>query len=191
MKIESKVIFGTEAVNHYEETGKVPSVKWLKQHGGVVTKQKFNSKAEYDAYIQGIADGEDWNAREIVRPTITETPDCSNCQNWRSYFSGKDSKTYCPNCGKQIISLTEGNHQTIEFNKKQYPVRTINLPGHYLDGSLVGTETLNIQLMNNDRSNYVSKEAEQIDNTIIFYVKDEILGNYSDEELAFYIDENM
>lgn len=191
MKIESTVIFGTEAVNHYEETGKVPSVKWLKQHGGVVTKQKFNSKAEYDAYQQGIADGEDWNAREIVRPTITETPDCSNCQDWRSYFNGKYSKTYCPNCGKQIISLTEGDYETVEFNKKQYPVRTINFPGHYLDGSLVGTEALNILLMHDDHRMYVSEEAEQVDITIVFYVMEEILGNFSDAELAFYIDANM
>lgn len=191
MKIESKVIFGTEAVKRYEETGKIPSDKWIKQNGGNVTGQTFNSKAEYDAYLQGIADGEDWNALEVLKPIITETPDCMYCKDWRSYFIDRQSKAYCPDCCKQIISMTEGEYETVEFNNNRFTVRTINFPGHSLDGLKVGTDALISQLMNEDRSNYVSKEAEHLDNTIIFYVMEEILGNYSDEELAFYIDENM
>lgn len=80
--------------------------------------------------------------------------------------------------------------ETIQFNNKQYPVRTIDFPGHGLDGLKFATDALISQLMNENRSEYISKEAEQIDDTIVFYVPEEIFANLSDKELVFYMDEN-
>ena len=39
--IKVTVICGGSAVRRYDETGKIPSGKWLNDHGGVVNVKKF------------------------------------------------------------------------------------------------------------------------------------------------------
>lgn len=48
--IKATVIFGEDAVRRYEDTGKLPSAKWLNNYGGLVDEIKFNTKAEFNAY---------------------------------------------------------------------------------------------------------------------------------------------
>lgn len=188
MKIQATVTFGIEAVGRYEETREAPSAKWLSQNSGTVSKRIFNTQGEYDAYCLGISDGEDWHSHAVLTPEYSETPNCSYCEDWRRYFSSQESKTFCPDCGKQIKCLTEGEYETIEFEGVLYPVRTIDFLGHSMDGLKVSTQALNEKLMAEGGS-HISAEAEQIDNGIVFYVLEEIFENFSDKELAFHIQE--
>lgn len=58
---------------------------------------------------------------------------------------------------------------TISFNKKEYPVRAIDMPNY---GSvLISTEALNASLMNEDGS-YKNKEANYVDEQIFFFVEE-------------------
>lgn len=103
-KIEVTAILGT-ASGRFQDTGKVPSGRWISKHGGEVHKKYFNSEGELNAYREGLSDMcgyEDWT----VIPQIiaqTERPDCSFCEHWRSFFSDKEKSVYCPDCGKKIM----------------------------------------------------------------------------------------
>ncbi len=57
---------------------------------------------------------------------------------------------------------------TIEFQKKQYRIREINLPK--LGEVLISTTTLNEVLLEN--GNYVSNEAARIDEQIFYFVNE-------------------
>lgn len=70
MKIESTVVFGTLAVQHYKETGDTSVIE--NSCDGIVCKRIFASEAEYEAYCLGINDNTDWYAHEIIEPVITK-----------------------------------------------------------------------------------------------------------------------
>ncbi|MCD8251910.1 MAG: hypothetical protein LUD40_07940 [Phocaeicola dorei] len=101
--ITATVIFGEDAVNRYEETNKVPSTRWLNKNGGVVDEIEFKTKAEFDAYSKALNDADSWHGSMIL-PPIEIQEDCPHCNKWRSFFSGKDTPTYCPDCGQKILN---------------------------------------------------------------------------------------
>lgn len=113
--IKETVIFGKSAVREFEESDEIPSDKWLEDHGGVIDEKEFNTLAEYKAYAKGLDDAQDWEETVLFDPEFTEDTiaDCKHCQQWRAYFSDRESKTYCPDCGKLIIHITE---DTLEEN---------------------------------------------------------------------------
>lgn len=50
------IIFGGDAIRYYNETGQIPSAEWLMDNGGAVQNIEFPTKAEYNAYVQGVSD---------------------------------------------------------------------------------------------------------------------------------------
>ena len=74
----------------------------------------------------------------------------------------------------------------VDFDSKEYPARRIflNIEG-YVDPLLISVESLNEALMTEDGS-YVSDKAQEIDETIFFYVPDDKI-QLNDEELVQYV----
>ena len=101
--ITATVIFGEDAVERYQETGKVPSTRWLNEHGGIVDKVQFETKAEYQAYARALNEVDGWYSSDITSAQGTQD-DCPHCKEWRSFFSDKDTPTYCPDCGQRILN---------------------------------------------------------------------------------------
>lgn len=101
--IKATVIFGEDAVRRYEDTGKLPSAKWLNNYGGLVDEIKFNTKTEFNAYSKALEDADGWNYSTILPPEEIQE-DCPHCKEWRTFFSGNKSTTYCPDCGQKILN---------------------------------------------------------------------------------------
>ncbi|KAA6302805.1 MAG: hypothetical protein EZS26_000975 [Candidatus Ordinivivax streblomastigis] len=76
------------------------------------------------------------------------------------------------------------NENTVELNGKIFPIRILNVAG--IDGAIIGTEALNNSIMTPDGSSYTSKEAELVDNQILFYASEEEF-KLTDEDLTILI----
>ncbi len=72
----------------------------------------------------------------------------------------------------------------IEFNGNHYPARHITLDG--IGETTVSVEELNEVIMDDERGDYVSDFAKQLDESICYYVPAEKM-EYSDEDLAEYV----
>lgn len=105
--IKATVICGGSAVREYDEYGKIPTDKWLEDHGGVVDDKQFNTPGEYDAYSKGLADAADWDETILVNKTFARdddaSTDCKHCKEWRAIFCDREHDVYCPDCGKLIF----------------------------------------------------------------------------------------
>lgn len=114
--VKATVILGGDAVRRYNETGKIPSSKWLNGHGGVVDIKKFKTQSEYEAYSMGLADANGWEDTALINKEFTrknDTPtDCRFCQTWRGIFNDREHDVYCPDCGKLIIHQWEQDLKT-------------------------------------------------------------------------------
>lgn len=71
--ITATLILGGDAVRQYNATGQLPSAEWLMDNGGVVKDIEFPTKAEYDAYIQGVSDAHLWDDYHVIPKTIEES----------------------------------------------------------------------------------------------------------------------
>lgn len=109
--IKATVICGGSAVKRYDETGKVPSGKWLDNHGGIVNTKTFKTQGEYYAYSMGLADADGWEDTMLINKEFTtkndKSTDCTYCKEWRAIFSDRERDVYCPDCGKLIIHQEE------------------------------------------------------------------------------------
>lgn len=89
--IKATVICGGSAVREYDEYGKIPTDKWLEDHGSVVDDKQFNTPGEYDAYSKGLADAADWDETILVNKTFARdddaSTDCKHCKEWRLSFA--------------------------------------------------------------------------------------------------------
>lgn len=65
--IKITMIFGEDAVRKYDESKELPSEEWLLDNGGVVDGKEFKTEAEYNAYIDGLNDGDGWTDYQIIR----------------------------------------------------------------------------------------------------------------------------
>lgn len=182
--INTIAIFGQAACNHFDETDKVPSKNWLIKNEGDIKKLQFRTKAEYDAYCQGVENSQDWYDARILEPEYSKTPDCKECNHWRSFFSKKKATVYCPDCGKMLYDKIPTD--TIKFNGRDYPIREICL-GDDIGKVIVSVESLNDALMND--GDYVSEEARQEDEKIYTCVGREEL-RLPEEDLIIFIHEN-
>lgn len=70
--IKATIILGEGAVNHYNETGTLPTDQWLMDNGGVVDEKEFQTKGEYDAYVQALSDASGWGDYQVIRPSEPE-----------------------------------------------------------------------------------------------------------------------
>lgn len=61
LKFSATVIFGSEAVDHYEETGDNALEQFVEQHGGEIKTVEFDTEAELNAYKQAIFDCDGWH----------------------------------------------------------------------------------------------------------------------------------
>lgn len=75
----------------------------------------------------------------------------------------------------------------IKYNGKEYPSRTIEVPG--FGERTISVESLEDALLDAD-SLYVSDEAQVIDEKIFFYVPDDVIDD-DDESLAWLIKEAL
>jgi hypothetical protein len=57
---EITVLFGSDVINEYSETGKMPSEEWLAENGGVINTVTFDSQEELNAYAEGIHNADGW-----------------------------------------------------------------------------------------------------------------------------------
>jgi len=101
--IKATTIFGETAVERYQETGKIPSKRWLNKNGGAISEVEFKTKVEYDAYVQALDDVDGWYSSDIT-PAQEIQEDCPFCKQWRTFFSDKQTVTYCPDCGQKILN---------------------------------------------------------------------------------------
>lgn len=65
--IKATIIFGGDAIRYYNETGQIPSAEWLMDNGGAVQDIEFSTKAEYNAYVQGVSDAHMWDDYHITK----------------------------------------------------------------------------------------------------------------------------
>lgn len=78
--IKATIIFGGDATRYYNETGQLPSSEWLIDNGGVVKNIEFSTKAEYDAYVQGVSDAQLWDDYHVIPKA--NTPDSLHVQSY-------------------------------------------------------------------------------------------------------------
>lgn len=71
--VKATIILGEDAVKHYNETGTPPSDEWLMDNGGVVDEKEFQTKAEYDAYVQALSDASGWGDYQVIGPPDVRT----------------------------------------------------------------------------------------------------------------------
>ena len=57
---EITVLFGSDVICEYKDTGEFPSEAWLEENGGVINTKSFKTKEELDAYIEGLNDSDGW-----------------------------------------------------------------------------------------------------------------------------------
>jgi hypothetical protein len=57
---EITVLFGSDVIYEYNDTGEIPSKKWLDENGGVIDTITFDSQKELDAYVKGLNDADGW-----------------------------------------------------------------------------------------------------------------------------------
>lgn len=76
---------------------------------------------------------------------------------------------------------------TIEFNGKQFTTRTIDTPTYGL--VTIGTTNLNDLLLDEDGS-YVSEQAKEIDEGIMYFVSESEL-NFPEETLLEIVENNI
>jgi hypothetical protein len=57
---EVTILFGSEVVCEYSDTGEIPSEDWINEHGGVVDTLTFKSKEYMDAYLEGLNAADGW-----------------------------------------------------------------------------------------------------------------------------------
>lgn len=63
---KATIIFGEEAVNFYKTTGQLPTQEWLMDNGGIVKDIEFRTRAEYNAYLQGLSDRSGWSEYHVI-----------------------------------------------------------------------------------------------------------------------------
>lgn len=179
--IKAKIIFGSQAVNQYEEEGLLKNENNIDGH---VDEVEFRTREELDAYNKGLEDADGWEKTLSLDATYTNTPDCDKCPEWREYFEHKGDNMHCPFCRKL---LSEPKFETITFNGHDFNVRILDNAGD-LSSYKISTENLNDMLL--DDGEYVSEEARYLDESIMFYVPlDKI--TLSDIQLALYIKCNI
>lgn len=71
--ITATIILGEDAIKYYDETGTLPSDQWLMDNGGVVDEKEFQTKAEYDAYVQALSDASGWGDYQVIGPSEQES----------------------------------------------------------------------------------------------------------------------
>ncbi|MDR1715397.1 MAG: hypothetical protein LBS20_06095 [Prevotella sp.] len=180
--IKSTIIFGSQAVNEYEDTGVILTGDDIDGYAGTV---EFRTQTEMDAYFKGLNDAGGWENVISLDPVYTQTPGCSQCNDWRGFFSDKEGCVYCPGCGKL---LDEPLYETVELDGHEFNIRVLDVKGP-LHGKIIGTENLNDRLLD-EEDGYTSENARQLDEMIFFYVPVDKI-TLPDNQLAEYINQNM
>lgn len=87
--IKRTIIFGSEAVSEFQNTGVVPSGEWLNEHDGHIEEISFKSIEGYNAYMKALADYDGWNKYDCVedKPVIKPTLQFRTLDNpeWRNF----------------------------------------------------------------------------------------------------------
>jgi hypothetical protein len=58
--LELTILFGSDVIREYSETGEFPSEEWLNENGGVIDTKTFESKEQMNAYLAGLNDADGW-----------------------------------------------------------------------------------------------------------------------------------
>lgn len=124
---KATVIFGEEAVNFYKTTGQLPSQEWLMDNGGIVTDVEFRTRAEYNAYLQGLSDRSGWSDYHVI-PHV-DTPQEPETHLWlRVGVTVKGSKV-------DIEKVLQGDEDTL---CRLLETRSFDINGEtYISGTVV------------------------------------------------------
>lgn len=87
--IKATVIFGQDAIDKYDITGKVPTDKWINKNGGAVNEVELKTKAEYNSYAQALNDVDGWYESMILRPEVIRNENCPHCIYRRSFLQAE------------------------------------------------------------------------------------------------------
>lgn len=180
--VKATIIFGSGAVNEYEETGNIPTNKNIDGYADTV---EFNTQAEMNAYLKGLGDADGWGKVLSLDPVFVQTSDCVHCRHWRDFLKDEEGAVYCPDCGK---FPDEPLYETVELDGHEFNIRVLNVKGP-LNGKIISTENLNDRLFDEGGS-YTSEDARRLDEMIFFYVP-ACKITFPDDELAGYIKQNM
>lgn len=69
---EVTILFGSEVVCEYSDTGEIPSEDWINEHGGVVDTLTFKSKEYMDAYLEGLNAADGWEETLVLDPFMVD-----------------------------------------------------------------------------------------------------------------------
>ena len=180
--IKATILFGSQAVNEYGETGVIPADGDSDGYAGTV---EFRTQAEMNAYLQGLSDANGWEKVLAFSPVYIRTPDCDKCKCWRDFFTDDDWTAHCPDCGKLLDEPLFG---TVTLNGREFNVRVLDVEGE-LNGKTIGTENLNEMLLD-EEGGYISEDARRLDEMICFYVPVDKIA-LPDNQLAEYINQHM
>jgi hypothetical protein len=58
--LEVTILFGSDVIREYKETGELPSEEWLNENGGVIDTKTFETEEQMKAYFEGLNDADGW-----------------------------------------------------------------------------------------------------------------------------------
>lgn len=94
--IKAVVLLGTETVELFEHTGKIPENS-LEESGGYVFVRQFETKAEYDAYVAGMEDHDGHGDWRMI--TVQDSPDSPFHEGDLVRLTDEAVETICLACG--------------------------------------------------------------------------------------------
>jgi hypothetical protein len=70
--LELTVLFGSDVIAEYSNTGELPSEEWLLENGGVIDTKTFRSKEHRDAWLEGLNAADGWLETLVLDPFMIE-----------------------------------------------------------------------------------------------------------------------
>jgi hypothetical protein len=67
-ELELTILFGSDVIAEYSETGEFPSEEWLLDNGGVIDTKQFKSKELMEAYLEGLSSADGWLESLVLDP---------------------------------------------------------------------------------------------------------------------------
>jgi hypothetical protein len=68
-------IFGSDAVRHYDQTGKIPDPETFNDMGCLITQKEFSSQKHYDTYVEALEDYDGFDDYRVIDLVETKETD--------------------------------------------------------------------------------------------------------------------
>lgn len=73
--IKATIIFGSDAVRHYDETEEIPDIEAFEDTGCLIVPKVFQTKEQYDSYVEALDDYDGFNDYRVVDRVETKETD--------------------------------------------------------------------------------------------------------------------